>query len=241
MFTGEYVMWMDSDDILYPDHVSKKVQFLEQNPQCAFVLVQGERVSSDNPDVRLGVMKREKPTGPDMFFEDLLNEKNVVFCPATMMVRKTALETAIPQKEIYASREGQNWQLMLPLAYLYQGGYLEEVLYKYVVHSDSHSNQRRNYDQWIRRYNGFEALQTTTIERIVQMSVEEKEHWINAVRIRCALKRLGSAYRFFKFDQINKERKILRSLNYTLTGEDGFVFYWTSNVVKVAKRKLGAR
>ena len=38
IFNGEFLMWVDSDDILYEDNISKKVQFLEGNPDCGFVL-----------------------------------------------------------------------------------------------------------------------------------------------------------------------------------------------------------
>lgn len=238
VFAGEYMMWMDSDDIFYPNHVSEKVKFLEEHPECGFVLVQGERVYSDSLNVCREVMKREKPSGKDMLFEDLVYERNVVYCPATAMVRREAFEAAIPDKHIYASRQGQNWQLMLPLAYLHKCGYIEKVLFKYVVHSDSHSNQRRNYEQWIERYDGFEALQLATIERIPQMTEEEKENWRKEIRLRCTRKRLGYCYRFLKLRQAWENRRTLKEMGYKLKIDDSFVGYWCRMVIKVLKRKL---
>ena len=35
IFTGDYLMWMDSDDILDKDNIEKKVEFLEANPEYA--------------------------------------------------------------------------------------------------------------------------------------------------------------------------------------------------------------
>ena len=241
VFSGEYMMWMDSDDIFYPNHVSEKVKYLEAHPECGFVLAQGERVYSDSLDVCRGIMKREKPSGKETFFEDLLFEHNVVFCPATIMVRRAAVETAIPDKHIYESRQGQNWQLMLPLARLQQCGYIEKVLYKYVVHSDSHSNQRRNYKQWMERYDGFEALQVATIDRIPQISEDEKEHWRKTIRIRCTRKKLEYCYRFLKICDALKNRRLLKKMGHAITIEDTFAAYWCRMVLKVIKRKLARK
>ena len=241
VFTGDYMMWMDADDVFYPNHVSEKVKYLEDHPECGFVLVQGERVYSNSLNVRRGIMRREKPSGKDTLFEDLIYERNVVYCPASIMARREAVEVAIPNKHIYESRQGQNWQIMLPLAYLYQCGYVEKVLYKYVVHSDSHSNQRRNYAQWIERYDGFEALQLATIEHIPQMSEDEKENWRKTIRQRCTRKRLDYCYRFLKVRQVQQNRRMLKEMGYTLTKDDSFFSYWYKTVAKVIKRKLARR
>ena len=79
------------------------------------------------------ILKRTKPIGKDELFKDLLDESNVVFCPGTILVKTESLKKAIPDLDIYESREGQNWQLMLPLAYCCSVGYLDEVLFKYTI------------------------------------------------------------------------------------------------------------
>ena len=237
-FSGEYMMWMDSDDILYPEHVSKKVKFLEEHPECGFVLVQGESVLFDSLDIRRTILKRDPPKGEDTLFEDLIYERNVVYCPATIMLRRNALETAIPDKDIHESRQGQNWQLMLPLAYTNKCGYIEEVLFKYVVHSDSHSNQRRGYAEWIARYDGFEELQIATINRIKQMSEAEKGEWRREIHQRYTRKRLDYCYRFFKLSQARENRRLLKETGYKMTMSDSFVYYWYKTVFKAMKRKL---
>jgi len=56
--TGEYLIWPDSDDILEPDSVKKRVEFLENNPQyqCVrslayyFDKLTGERRAPDERD-----------------------------------------------------------------------------------------------------------------------------------------------------------------------------------------------
>lgn len=133
VFSGTYMMWMDSDDILFPEAIEKKVGFLKNNPDIDFVLNKGEVVNYSDIDKPIGILERKHTEDDDRLFEDLLSERNVVFCPGTIMVRRDSIIKALPDLNIYESREGQNWQLMLPLAYTCKHGYLDEVLFKYVV------------------------------------------------------------------------------------------------------------
>lgn len=178
LFSGDYLMWMDSDDILYKDAIQKKVDFLEKNKNLGFVLNWGDIVDISDLEKVIGILKRKKPKEKDNLFLDLLNEYNVVFCPGSIMVRTKCLKKAIPNLHIFESREGQNWQFMLPLAYSCKWGYLNESLFKYVVRNDSHSHAKRSYEDEIRRRNNIFILQKSTIEKIVGMSDEEKNRWI---------------------------------------------------------------
>lgn len=180
IFTGRFMMWMDSDDILYPKAIEEKVNFLKNHSDIDFVLNKGEIVDSSNVNKALGILERKhSEKDDDKLFEDLISEYNVIFCPGTIMVRRDSLIKAIPGLHIYESREGQNWQLMLPLAYTCKYGYIDEVLFKYVVHNDSHSHMKRDYDKEINRRDNFYTLQVETINNIVEMSDDEKKYWMN--------------------------------------------------------------
>lgn len=179
--SGEYVAWIDSDDIYYPNAIEERVDFLKKNIEIDFVLSYGEMVDENNTSQIRGILKREKPSKNDNLFKDLLDERNVVYVPATILVRMNSLKKAIPSLFIYESREGQNWQLMLPLAYCCDYGYINKVQFKYVVHPDSHSHYNRSYKQLIdRRYN-FYVLQKETIKRIPDMPDEERDYWLDYI------------------------------------------------------------
>ncbi|MDY5040320.1 MAG: glycosyltransferase family 2 protein [Bifidobacterium animalis] len=191
---GEFLMWMDSDDILMPNALSKKVEFLQNNPRIGFVICQGYVVRDVDPTHVISIQKRNHKKGIDHLFKDLLDESNVVFTPAAYMARNSALLRAIPSRRIFESREGQNWQLLLPLAYTTQYGYIDEPLYKYVIRPQSHSHEYRSYENQLQRFNGFEELQSQTILRIPGMSRSEKQQWrryihtnINRRKMRLAL------------------------------------------------------
>ena len=63
--SGEYLSWMDSDDILYPEAIEKKICFLKKNMELDFVLCSGEVVSEKDLEKPLGYLKRIKPKGKD--------------------------------------------------------------------------------------------------------------------------------------------------------------------------------
>lgn len=179
LISGKYMTWMDSDDILYHDAIEKKVKYLEENQDIDFVMNFGEIVNEKDLNKRVGVLKRVRPSKNDFLFKDLIDTKNVTFGPGTILVKTDSLISVLPNLEIYESREGQNWQLMLPLSYSCKYGYLNEILFKYVIHDDSHSHLKRTYEEQIERRNNFYILHKNTIEKIIGMSENEKEYWYN--------------------------------------------------------------
>lgn len=182
IFKGEYLMWVDSDDIILPYNVTKKVEYLEKNLDKGFVLCEGWVVNSTDPNTVLGTLSRREDGAINnmKLFEDLIMEHNVIYVPATIMARRQAILSSIPSLHIYEGRQGQNWQLMLPLAYCCKYGLIEEPLFKYVVHDDSHSHVKRTYEEMIQRADQFEELIRTTISSIPNICDEQK--WLMLVR-----------------------------------------------------------
>lgn len=234
MFSGEYVTWMDSDDIYYPDAIQKKVEFLKKHKEFDFVLNYGEIVNEADLNHPLGILKRTKPIGQDKFFKDLLDESNVVFCPGTILVKSESLKKAIPDLDIYESREGQNWQLMLPLAYSCRVGYLDEVLFKYVVHADSHSHTRRTLEQEYKRRDNFYKLQCETIDKIETMQESEKEYWKNYALTRAILTKYRMAVNYHNLLESIKKQGELKACGVKIPWSDGFL----SNHFRMAIRKI---
>ena len=60
----------------------------------------------------------------------------------------------VPSRHINESRIGQNYQILLPVAYHEKKiGYIDKTLYKYILHKNSHSNKdNNNYEKTIRRF-----------------------------------------------------------------------------------------
>ena len=204
-FKGEYLMWVDSDDILYPSNVEKKVNYLEKNTKKGYVICQGEIVNSDNTNISLKLLKRIHNKEPDTnIFSDLILEHNVIYVPASMMVRREVINKSIPSLHIYEGRQGQNWQLMLPVSFCSEVGYIDEVLFKYVIHSDSHSHSERTYEQRIQRANEFEKLICETIKFIPEISNDICNYWCTITKIKYARIKLRLSY-IYKIKNENKK------------------------------------
>lgn len=242
IFSGEYMMWMDSDDILYSCAIEKKVAFLKNNPDLGFCLCWGEVVNSDALSNTIGMVRRVKPAGDDNLFEDLINCRNVVFGPGTILVKSDSFKKVIPSLHIYESREGQNWQLMLPLAYSLKYGYIEEPLFKYVVHNDSHSHSKRNFSQQIRRQNNFIILLNKTIENIEE--IKGKQTFYDLVTIARTKEKLNIALCHCRLGCYIQCKSVLKKLNVRFSVSEYFfifqikrVLYKVKNIFRKVKRK----
>lgn len=241
IFTGEYVTWMDSDDIYCPNAIERKVTFLEENPHIEFVLNSGEIVYSSDLDKQIGLLKRVKPENDDLF-KDLLDEHNVVFTPGSIMVRSSSLLKAIPALHIYESREGQNWQMLLPLSYTCRYGYIDEVLFKYVIHSDSHSHTQRSYEEEIQRRDNFYILQKNTIEAIPSMTSITKKEWIHYSYVRQLRAKYYIAIEHRKKEEYLKYKHELIDQGSTFRLTDNYFLYpirkLASKIIRKVKRVL---
>lgn len=234
VFSGEYLMWVDSDDILYPENVAKKVIFLEENPCYGFVQCLAEEVRSDALDIQIRTIGRKKPEGEDMLFDDLIYERNVCFGPGVIMVKRDAILSAIPSLQIFESREGQNWQLMLPLAHMHLCGYIDEILLKIVAHNDSHSRSKRSCLQLINRNEGFQELLTHTIRNLVDMDEAEKREWINKITVKCQKKILELAVQNHDTKLLCTAKRALRECGYDCKKD---IIYFAK--VQIASKKGG--
>lgn len=209
IFSGEYLMWVDSDDILLPENVEKKVRYLQENPEYGFVLTQAFQVKEDNLDVHVFIAKRDNSVNSSLF-DDLLEGKNVVFNPCVIMVRRGVFDSAISTRKIYESKQGQNWQMMLPIAYISRCGYIDEPLAKIVEHEDSHSRRKRDYYQQIERNNEFEELLIATIRNIRQMPESEKLKRIKSIIIRYTRENVRLSHHYFRWRNAKEYRKKLK-------------------------------
>lgn len=183
VFSGDFFTWMDSDDIMEPDNIKKKLEYLKIHEECGFVMNAIQFVDEKDVEKRIGGARRVITNDQDLLFNDYICGKNVIWVPGTVLVRTALLLNALYNRSIYESREGQNWQIMLPLAYLYKCGYIEEELLKCVCHADSHSRMRRSFKDQVSREQNFIVICTETLLRIRQMSETERQKWNTEIRI----------------------------------------------------------
>lgn len=189
-FTGSYLTWPDSDDILEKDSISKKVEFLEKNNQYGLVRTDASMVMENDLNKVVYRFANRFNKDKEDIFEDLITEK-MYLCCGCYMVRTSAFLDVNPDRKIYKdTRSGQNWQMLLPIAYKYKCGYIDEPLYIYISRENSHyHNSGKDYNSLLKRCNEHEDILLNTIKSMKKMSKEEKMKYIDMIRSKYIKKR----------------------------------------------------
>lgn len=208
---GEYLTWLDSDDILTKDSIEKKVNFLKKNFEYGFV-VSSMAVYDENDLNNIKHIKRWKNKERENYFEDLILEKNIIFNGHLTKSNCFFESNKSKRNYIYPSREGQNWQMLLPLAYNYKCGYINEPLYKYIVRKNSHSREKRNYYDWIKRYENFELLLLETLKRI-DIKKEDEEYYIKLIKNKTRIQKMNIYFKAKKYKKYCENYKKIELKN----------------------------
>lgn len=133
---GDYLIWPDTDDFLFPDSIEKRVRFLEANLQYGFVVSDGVQYEENDLKQPCGAVKPQIPVNGDVRKYAL---SGCIFQSPSIMARMDCFASANPQKYIYPTRNGQNVQMLLPLALSAKCGHINEPLYGRVLRGASHS------------------------------------------------------------------------------------------------------
>lgn len=174
LFSGEYLTWPDSDDVMTGDCIEKKVNFLEMNPQYGLCVCKSYVVNEEQPEKILGVLERVPPVGKDNFFDDLIFIRNVYFAPGGYMVRTASFFRAIPDRKIYSGRGGQNLQILLPILKNYKCGYMNETLNYYYERAQSHSH---SISSAIQKANQIELYERIILETLYRINPDLKQEY----------------------------------------------------------------
>lgn len=216
---GEYFVWPDIDDILTPDSISKKVMFLEQRLELGVVRTRYRKLFEDNNNdmSQLGPTFKFDKT-KEYLFEDYLLSKNCWLQPGCFMIRTSAFDDANPERYIFPTRRGQNWQILLPILYKYKCGYIDEPLYIYAIHPGSMSDVSKDtLEIIIKRYEMYEEL---IVETVKHMRINEENKYIDMVHNRYLHEKFASALNYsnkeiakFYYNELKKRNALnLKSL-----------------------------
>ncbi len=140
IFRGEYLMWPDSDDILYPNHISKKVELMENNLDCGIGFNVVDTVDESDTNKIIGQLRRIHEENDTLYEDCLFGHSKMLWGGIGNIVRSSAFLDVVPDRDIYEGECGQNFQMIFPIAGKYKACYTEESLAKRVVRKGSHSN-----------------------------------------------------------------------------------------------------
>ena len=109
---GKYLIWPDSDDILDKDNIKLKVEYLEKYPEKGVVAARCKVVPENDMDKIIDWQYNENE---DNWVENLCFSGKYKTLSGVYMLRTEFLFQIYPDKQIYESREDQNFQLLLPM------------------------------------------------------------------------------------------------------------------------------
>ncbi len=188
--TGAYLTLLDADDRFLECSISKRAAFLDEHPEYSGVRSNGWRVSGS--ERHLFTTDEQEKRNTDLFAA-LVDGKTNNWA-GTYMIRTERLFSVYPDKNIYPSRFGQNFQLLLPVAYRGKFGFIDEPLMEYILQEESltqDSSAEKRFQIGERNAEGWRDIFVKTIERFV-FDEEERCGYIkkyDATFYRAALRR----------------------------------------------------
>ncbi|MEE0945223.1 MAG: glycosyltransferase family 2 protein [Acutalibacteraceae bacterium] len=141
--TGDYLMWPDPDDFLFPNSIKSLVDYLEDNSRSGLVRANGwiyDENDLNNPVRKVSYINRKT------VLEDFCRFA-VPWCAGCYMMRVSALDKANPNRIIFNAKSGQSIQMLLPVVALYGCDYLERDVYGYVIYKRSKSHSINIYEK----------------------------------------------------------------------------------------------
>lgn len=218
-FTGEYLAWLDADDFIPTNSILRKVEFLEKNKEYGMVRTTANVYNEDNLEEIVSKIDYDKNESENIF-EGLLTER--VSCTnGRYMLRSSCFLDVNPKREIYKSRAGQNWQMLIPIAYKYKCGYIDEPLFNYVVRMDSHSHSDENISEEV-TLKKLENHQDILLNILNEM-FGKKSKYDDIVYSKYSRKRMRVAYEYNDKELLRKEFKILKNIG-ELNDEDKSIY-----------------
>ena len=170
---GKYFSQIDSDDIIYPNFLEEYCKFLEDHKEYRFCYAKVAIATEVTPNSPYRIQFRKLDKGEDNLFEDFIKCNNVPALPFYMI--HTESFRSVVKLPIYENRGGQNWQILLPMAYHYKCGYINKILATYIERKNSHSRENRPDRQDL-----LKKILYNTISRI-NMSDGEKQYYYDVV------------------------------------------------------------
>ena len=220
LFQGSYFTWPDSDDFLLPNSISLRVDFLEKNKNFSFVRSDAAFLSEDDLSTPIKFATSHiTDKYRENLFDDLIFEKDAYVCNGCYLVRTSSFLKINPSRNIYESRAGQNWQLLVPLAYHYSCGYIDKPLYHVVERINSHSRSVNNMkNEIIRCDEHFDILENAVEDLIegqdlIRFKLELKEKYLRKkLEISLKYESFSSAIYYFKLLKNSKSDYIIKLL-----------------------------
>ena len=175
LFKGDYLVWLDSDDEMTPDSIEKRVEFLEKHPELGIMRSNGIVINDETGEQRR-IDNKQHSEAEDIYEDIMLLKTNGG--NGAYMIRKDLYLECYPDRDIFVSRAGQNWQIYVPALSRSLCGYLDEELFLMHEHSSSHSRFERPAEEEYKRWRGY----TEIVLKSMEAGTKNTEYYRNLVK-----------------------------------------------------------
>lgn len=220
LFHGDYFIWPDSDDLLSPDSIEKRVQFLIKHPDFSMVRSNADFFDYDTKEYLYRASNHPNRFHTDIFM-DLILEESYCYC-GCYMIKREAFLSIYPNRQIKVFSAGQNWQLLIPLTGRFLCGYIDEDLYHIAVRKGSHSRQNYDYSHQIARQSDLKEILLSSIA----ISGRTDQDYSKIVEIKYIRRYLNIALSEQHFDEAKSYYKELKR-NKAVKNQDRQTFLQT--------------
>lgn len=164
--TGEYMSCPEYDDILLPYSIEEKVKYLKKHSDCAVVTADAWIVNENNLAKRDRLISNKNPNRFDRnhFYQALMS--NTIFNAACHLIRTDLFDKTHSNRKIYSSRIAPNQQILLPLYYYYNRGFIDKPLSLFLERQGSVSHPNKTFDIEMQREVEYKNILFNTLENI---------------------------------------------------------------------------
>ena len=175
--SGEYYSWIDIDDFYGENAIESMVNFIEKNKD--YNIVRGKMKAVDYYTGKELLEGKPKDINREYLFKDYLYVIGDSYCFSGIWLVKTkVLDEFIPNRNIYPSRFGQGWQLLLPILYSNKVGFIDEFVFYYNVRNDSIShNPNKSILNLIKKNNGYHDILKHVLNDMNISDMERKKYF----------------------------------------------------------------
>lgn len=178
--TGEYFIWADADDFFEPNAFEIMVNYLEGNEDVD--AVRGNAIYRLEENVEeIYKIRKQKEFKKCNILDDYIKyrEETIPCYIGIIMTKFEYFKKKNKGLDINESRVGQNLQLIIPITYNALVGCINKEVYNYVIRVNSHSREKRNKKEKIKRMSEAKKLRLETINKV--MEEEDKKVYMKIV------------------------------------------------------------
>jgi O-antigen biosynthesis protein len=133
--TGEYILFLDADDLLLPEHLETLLRALEAHPDAGLSYCRSQTI--DGEDTIVETLWNKEDHEGDVWKS--LVTGNFVRSPGCVLFRRDALKKAGPWEHRRRMRGNEDWDMLLRIAEHAPFVRVERPLFQYRIHGNNMS------------------------------------------------------------------------------------------------------